>query len=118
MFGEKFRLHTCSPAVVCLRCVGQFRQVVEVDLIGCVVVQCRVRSSLVVERNVFVESFPGIADALVGVQIHLLVFDALPEPFHAHVVPPAALSIHADLDTGVLRRPVNARRVNRRLSPC
>jgi len=54
LFGQKFRLHKYSPAVVCLRCLRQCRQVVEVDLIWCFVGKCRVRSSLVVERKVFV----------------------------------------------------------------
>jgi hypothetical protein len=54
LFGQKFRFQKCSPAVVCLHCLGQCRQVVEVDLIWCFVVKCRVWSSLVVERKVFV----------------------------------------------------------------
>ena len=34
-------------------------------------------------------------------QVHLLVLSA---PLHEHVVPPAAFSIHADLDTVVLQQ--------------
>jgi hypothetical protein len=30
-------------------------------------------------------------------QIDFFVFDALPEPFHEDVIPPAPLAIHADL---------------------
>ena len=37
-------------------------------------------------------------------QVRLLVFDALPELLHEHVVPPAALSIHAELDAVVLQQ--------------
>ena len=49
MFGQKFRHYKWGLAVVCLCCLGQCRQVVEVDLIWCFVGKCRVRSSLVVE---------------------------------------------------------------------
>ena len=40
----------------------------------------------------------GVADAVVGPQIHLLVFDAAPKPLDEHIVPPSALAIHADGD--------------------
>ena len=40
----------------------------------------------------------GLADAVVGAQIHLLVFDAAPQPLDEHVVPPGALAVHADRD--------------------
>jgi len=45
------------------------------------------------------------ADGLVGVPIDRLVFDAFPESFHDHGVAPAALPIHADLDTVVFQQP-------------
>ena len=54
LIGQKFRLHKCSPAVVCLCCLGQCGQILEVELIRRFVIQCRVRSSLVVERKVCV----------------------------------------------------------------
>ena len=54
LFGQNVPFLKWSPAVVCLRCLGQCRQIVEVDLIWCFVGKCRVRSSLVVERNVCV----------------------------------------------------------------
>src|SRR5215204_1134958 len=38
----------------------------------------------------------SLADAFVGAQIQLLVFDAAPQPLDEHVVPPSALAIHAD----------------------
>ena len=63
------------------------------------------RSCLVVERQVALQALLRGADGLVGVQIDLLVFDALPESFHEHVVPPAAFPIHADLDAVVLQQP-------------
>ena len=54
LFGQHVPFRKWSPAVVCLRWLGQCRQVVEGDLIWCFVGKCRVRSSLVVEREVFV----------------------------------------------------------------
>ena len=38
----------------------------------------------------------GVADAVVGPQIHLLVFDAAPQPLDEHVVPPSPFAVHAD----------------------
>ena len=38
----------------------------------------------------------GLRDAVVGAQIHLLVFDAAPEPLDKHVVAPGAFAVHAD----------------------
>src|SRR6185503_15744507 len=31
LFGQKFLLHKCSHALVCLRCLGQYRQIVGVE---------------------------------------------------------------------------------------
>jgi hypothetical protein len=38
----------------------------------------------------------GLRDAVVGAQIHLLVFDAAPEPLDKHVVAPGDFAVHAD----------------------
>ena len=38
----------------------------------------------------------GLADAVVGSQIHLLVFDATPQALDEHVVPPSPFAVHAD----------------------
>lgn len=62
------------------------------------------RASLVVRHNVSSTPYLGLADAVVDIQIHLFVFHTPPEPFHEYVIPPAALSIHADLDTVVLQQ--------------
>jgi hypothetical protein len=40
----------------------------------------------------------GLADAVVAPQIHLLVFDAAPQPLDEDVVAPGALAVHADRD--------------------
>ena len=42
--------------------------------------------------------------AVIGAQIDLLIFDRSSEPFDKDVVPPRALSVHADLDFGILQR--------------
>ena len=44
-------------------------------------------------------------DGVVCVQIDLLVFEALPESFDEHVVPPTPFSVHADLDAVVRQEP-------------
>lgn len=38
------------------------------------------------------------ANALIGPQAHLLVFDAAQKPFDKHVVLPSALAVHAERD--------------------
>jgi hypothetical protein len=53
--------------------------------------------------KVAVPSLLGRADGLVGVQIDLLVCDALPESLHEHIVAPAACGVHADLNAGIRR---------------
>jgi hypothetical protein len=37
------------------------------------------------------------------VQVDLLVFDASPQPFHEHVIPPTAFAVHADLNPVVFQ---------------
>jgi len=50
-------------------------------------------------------SLTGCADAVVGPQIHLLVLHTPPQPFHEHVVSPAASDAHAGLDAMVFQQP-------------
>ena len=40
----------------------------------------------------------GFGDILIGVEIDVLIFDALPYPLDKDVVNPATLAVHADLD--------------------
>ena len=47
----------------------------------------------------------GYAEAVVGPQIHLLIFAAPPEPFCKHDVQPAACAAHTDLNTMVFQEP-------------
>ena len=63
------------------------------------------RSVLVVERQVPLQSLTGSADAVAGPHIHLLIFEAPSEPFHEHVVSPAAGAVQTDLDAMVFQEP-------------
>ena len=58
----------------------------------------------VVERQVVVQSLSGCADGFVGVQIDLLVFGALPESLHDHIVAQETCAVHADLEYRALSR--------------
>ncbi len=71
---------------------------VRVHLIRRLAVKRLMRSGLVVEYRIALHTLVGRTDGAIGVQIHLLVFDAFPETFHEHVVSPATFSVHADLD--------------------
>src|SRR5213076_3296220 len=55
----------------------------------------------VVEVEVTADRSARLGHAVVGPQIHLLVFDAAPQPLDEDVVAPSALAVHADGD-GVL----------------
>jgi len=50
----------------------------------------------VVKRHVVTDRFSGLRGALVGLQVNLLVLDALPEPFNEDVISPATFAVHAD----------------------
>src|SRR5271169_2543722 len=50
----------------------------------------------VVEAQVTADRGAGLADAVVGPQIDLLVLDAAPQALDEHVVAPGALAVHAD----------------------
>ena len=91
---------------MCCLCGGEpCRQVVIVHLVWRLAVKRPVRSGLVVKCQVALQALVRGTDGLIGVQIDLLVFDALPEPFHEHVVAPAAFPIHADLDPVGVQQP-------------
>lgn len=70
----------------------------EVSLIGRLPVKARMRAMAIVEVEIPVDRYPGIGDAGVGVQIHLLVFDRFPDALDEDVVAPGALSVLADGD--------------------
>ena len=54
---------------------------------------------LIVKLEIAVQALPGVGDRVVGVQVDLLVFDPFSEPLNQqHIVDPATLAVHADLD--------------------
>src|SRR5258708_12519540 len=55
-------------------------------------------TAAIIEVEVTAERVPRLANAFVGPQIYLLVFDAAPQPLDEHVVPPCSFAIHADRD--------------------
>ena len=57
------------------------------------------RTKAVVEMEVPADRRNGVADTLIGLQVNFLVLHAAPQPLDEHIVSPAALAIHADLDT-------------------
>src|ERR1700683_1333660 len=56
------------------------------------------RSAAIIEVQVAADRSAGLADIVVGSKVHLLVFDAAPQPLDEDVVPPGALAVHADGD--------------------
>src|SRR5262245_66624204 len=70
------------------------------------------RSSCVVEVQVAADRDAGLADTVVGVQIHLLVFDTAPQPLDEHISRQAPLLsmlivIALSASTPVKAAPVN-----------
>ncbi len=63
------------------------------------------RSGLVVEHQLARQTVVRRADGVICVQIHRLIFNALPESFDEHVIPPAAFAVHADLNPLVFQEP-------------
>jgi len=56
------------------------------------------RATAVVEIEILAQCPPGGRYRVVTVQINLFILHGFPKPFDEHVVAPAALAIHADLD--------------------
>src|SRR6202043_2635691 len=57
------------------------------------------RPATIVEVEVAPDRCAGLGGGVVGSEIHLLVFDATPQPLDEDVVPPGALAVHADGDS-------------------
>ena len=53
---------------------------------------------LVVEGQISPNPFSGLSPILVCLQVHLLVLDAAPQPFHEDVVHAPAPAVHAHLN--------------------
>jgi hypothetical protein len=66
----------------------------------------------IIEVEVTANRRTGLADAVVGSQIHLLVLDAAPQPLDEYVVAPGALTSMLMAMTFLRSTPVNAEPVN------
>ena len=53
----------------------------------------------IVEFKVFHEPLASFGNRVVCFQVYVLIFHAPPEAFDEHVVQPAPLAVHADIDT-------------------
>src|SRR5215470_15799816 len=62
------------------------------------------RSAAIIEVEVAVDRGAGVADAVVGSQIDLLVFDAAPQPLDKDVVAPSSFAVHDDCNVIVSER--------------
>src|ERR1017187_1141831 len=56
------------------------------------------RPAVIIEVEIAADRRAGLGHSVVGSEIHLLVFDAAPQPLNEDVVAPRALSVHADRD--------------------
>ena len=52
----------------------------------------------IVKVDITPDRLPRLADTVERPQIHLLVFDAAPQPFNKHIIPPSPFTVHADRD--------------------
>ena len=87
-------------------------QLCEVSLIGCHAVKARMRASFIVELQIAADRSACIADALIGSQIYLLVFDGAPQPLDEHIVRQAPLPSMLIAMLCLVRTPVKAEPVN------
>src|SRR5215472_17008910 len=65
-------------------------------MIGSSAVKALMWALSIVEAEIASDGAAGFANAVIGPQIYLLVFDASPQTLDEHVVAPSALAIHAD----------------------
>src|ERR1035437_2029106 len=61
-------------------------------------VKARMRALRIVKVQIPADGGARVADAFIGSQINLLVFDAAPEPLDEHIFAPGGLAVHADRD--------------------
>src|SRR5215471_12027424 len=64
--------------------------------------ECGLR--LLLEVEVAIDRGAGVADAVIGSQVDLLVFDAAPQPLDKDVVAPSSFAVHADCNVIVGER--------------
>jgi hypothetical protein len=89
--------HELDQQSFCSGC-HEFRQAVEVDLVGREPIQAGVRPGGVVELQVFSDGSPGFLDRLLCMEIDLFIFDRLPDSLHEKIISPTALAVHADVN--------------------
>ena len=82
-----------------------------VGLIGRHAVKARMRAAAIVAVKIPPNRDPSLRDALIGMQVDLLVLHRPPEPLDENVVPPGAFAVHADRDA-VLSKHAKAAPVN------
>ena len=77
-----------SPLCACLRCVALRcpRSETVVERRGRLIAQCLVETLFVVEAHVEANGDPRFGDAVIGVEVDLLVFHRAPQPLHEDVV--------------------------------
>lgn len=81
------------------------RECHEVGGVGRSTIQGAMRPSLVVEAQIGGQVGFHITDAVIGLEIHFLVLDCLPQALDKDVVLPGPLAVHADPDTVRLEHP-------------
>src|SRR6202163_2976798 len=74
------------------------RQWGEVGLIRRAAVRARMWAAAIIKVEITADRNACFADAFVGPQIDLLVFDASPQPLDEHIIPPGPFAVHADGD--------------------
>src|SRR5271169_3638784 len=90
-------------------CCRKLRQVVEVSAIRSPRVKAGMRTPAIIEVQIPPERGTRLADAIVGPQVDLLVFDRTPQPLDKHIVAPGAATIHADRDPVLQQKPGESR---------
>jgi len=68
-----------------------------------------VRPALIVKSKVDGQVLLGLGHGVIGMQVHFLVIDALPQALDEEVVAPGASTVHAEGDTAVLHGPDEGR---------
>src|SRR5665811_2107497 len=97
--------------MTCPSCSCSYRPpCIPIDLIRGPVFEPLVAAPQIVEVEVGGKLAAGLGNALVSFQVHLLVFDAPPEPLDEDVIHPTAPSVHADPDAVGAQQPCEARR--------
>lgn len=74
-----------------------------IDLVGRLATQSLMRSSLIVERQIPLQPLLGRADVVIRVQVDLLLFQALPESLHEHIIATTTFAVDADLNAMIVQ---------------